>query len=545
MMRKILCWFALMALVVAEQKKGGGEILDQNKWLQESRSNFNPKSWEDVTDVETIEEMLEIVEFSKEVLCFFYNTNDDLTFTYPPFFMSSITLMKPKNKNMKMVSFDINKNPAISRYYAFNQDYSTIIYFYRGAPHTINIDKLNSKNQSVDAWMEDIKSKAFQIKRLKSSEFANILDDGEKQIILITSEDNTKLMGMMESMASLFPEFDFIIIVRNENTQMMEQKLNEDFEFEGSEANRLMILKHDEDEHVSYDLGYESFAEMNYLINFKRFSRVKLLNDDSFNMVFNERKPTLFLFMKNKGRVLNSLKKAVDDHLDINVLYTDLSSSESEYIILQTLSILGVDTSEAPVLVYFPFTPQVNGIIPKTKTRKLSFKGIKEFIRKSKNSELESYQKSENISNIALRANGYTDLSANNFKQVVLDNDKHFFAGLDMYQSHLPENIKDLFTKLSKVLLKLNLNEKIEVGICNIFKNEIGNLVKMTKFPTFSLFKKGEKTEQIDYEGDLDYMSVLRWMEKHLDIPLSDFRKQLADKAKTEGNTKYSGEQDL
>jgi hypothetical protein len=545
MIRKIFLCIVLIGLTKAEQKKGGNEAVNQEDWIQESRANFNPKSWDNVSDIETMEEMLEIVSSSAEVLCFFYNTNDDATFTYSPFFTSSVTLMKPKNKSMKMITFDINKNPAIARYYAFNQDFSTILYFYKGSAHPININKLNSYKQSIDSWMSDIKTKAFKIKRLNSLEFANTLDDGEKQIILITSEDKKELMGMFESMSSLFPEFEFIVIVRNEITLSLEKRLNEDFEFAESEANRLVILKHDEEEYVSYDLGYESFAEMNYLVNFKRFSRVRVLNDDSFNMVFNDRKPTLFLFMKNKGRVLGSLRKAIDDHLDLNVLYSDLSLSGAEYIVMQTLSILGVDPVEAPVLVYFPFKPQVDGIIPKTKTRKLSLKGIKEFITKNINSELESYQKSENIPENAIRKNLYSHLTANNFKKTVLDNNKHFFVGLDMFQSNVPDKISDLFTKLTKVISKLELEEKIEVGICDIFKNEMGNLVQMTKYPTYSLFIKGEKVEQIDYDGEMEYMSVLRWMEKHIDIPLADFRKQLADKAKEEGNTKYSGEQDL
>ena len=518
-MKKIICLMIFTNFIFTRQKKGSVEDMEPEEWLKTSKENFDPTSWENSTDLETMEHVLYTVDTNNEVFCFLYNQKDLRTYSLLPFFKSSSNILSNKEKHIQKISFDMNKNPIIAKYFHIDPNYAAILFFYKGSAHLLNLEKLNANDKSIHDMIKEIRKKSFGVKRIYKKEQSFILEDGNFQIILVVGEFNKQLIGIFEGMAYSFPEYEFTVLVRSDKTEEVEQKLNEDYYFKGSKQNRLLILRHDDEEFFEIDLSFNSFAEMFDQISLKRFSKVKLLTEESFNGMFSEQKPTAILFMKQTGRVLQSFKKITKELPNVNALYTDLSISHKDFVTTQLLTILGIDIEDAPVLTFLPFKPPQNGIIPKYKTHKLTVKGMKDFIEKSINGDWEVYKKSEFISNNDLRKDGFTRISTNNFEDIVLNNDKHVFVVFNMFKDQTAdEHLTKEIGLLDKVIKKYNVQDDIEIGVCDIYKNEVNKYVNLKSFPTLTLFKKGQKTQQIDYTGRKDYQEIGRWLREQTGI---------------------------
>ena len=269
-----------------------------------------------------------------------------------------------------------------------------------------------------------------------------------------------------------------------------------------------------------------------------------ILMDETLQKIFQESKPTLILFLISGGRVLTNFKNLTKQYPQLNILYTNLgtntSSQASEYL----MEIIGIKKREAPVLVYLPFTHPSDGIMPKYKTSKLTKKNMKTFIDSAIEGKLETFRKSQDEDeDLSIRK--YSRITLNNYDQKVLDSGKYFVLGLEVFHNHTPNNIKEVFKDLSVSITDLGMDDVLEAGICDIYRNEILQKITITSLPHIVLFDKDDSSKQNVYKGELKADSIRKWIEKETGLEIGEYDKFRFDLAKKADEGKAELDSDL
>lgn len=272
---------------------------------------------------------------------------------------------------------------------------------------------------------------------------------------------------------------------------------------------------------MSHVLETRKVVEMANFVVAHRFPRVMMLIEETFQKVLNEGKPTLIMILKDEGRLLKTFKSLAEDYSEMNMLYTILSDKQTRDSAENLFKIIGIQEEEAPVLVMLPFKQPENGIIPKYKTSKLTKKNIKNFIDQALLGKAEMFYKSEAEDNDKNRL--YTQVTLNNFDKIVGNSEKFFVLGLQMFQEHMPQDMKPVWNELAESIEELGLNGEIEVGICDIYKNEISPKVEMKSIPQIMLMDAQDKTKFKFYQGEIKAKEIRVWIQKETGIQIGDY----------------------
>lgn len=286
-----------------------------------------------------------------------------------------------------------------------------------------------------------------------------------------------------------------------------------------------------EDRLVSFDFREQNYAfqdlqtglvrEMAGFVMRHRFSRVMELTNETLHKIFGESKPTLVLLLVSGGRVLDNFRRLTKDFPDTNVVYANLGSSAPSRATEYLMEIVGVRRQEAPLLLYLPFTQSLNGVMPKYKTSRLTSKSIKAFIESARAGALEVFKKSE-IDDGDVSVRKYTQVTLNNFDQKVTNSRKYFLLGLEIFHQHAPVEIKDVFRELAESVSQLGLSDQLEVGICDLYRNEVLEKVSITGLPQIMLYDSQDKAKHVMYKGKLKANKIKRWLEEQTGLEMAD-----------------------
>lgn len=98
-----------------------------------------------------------------------------------------------------------------------------------------------------------------------------------------------------------------------------------------------------------------------------------------------------------------------------------------------------------------------------------------------------------------------------NFKELVLENDKHVL--LEVYAPWCPhcKKFEPIYNKIGK---KFKNHSDILIANFNGADNEHDNVV-ITGFPTTFLYKKGEKDKPIKFEGNNTFVDIIEFLKKN------------------------------
>ena len=285
-----------------------------------------------------------------------------------------------------------------------------------------------------------------------------------------------------------------------------------------------MSFDFEEEKYVSHSLESEKVLEMANFIVYHRFPRVMPLIDETLQKIFQDSKPTLILFLISGGRVLTNFKNITKEYPEMNILFTNLGTNSSSRASEYLMDIIGIKKQEAPVLVYLPMTNPEQGIMPKYKTSKLTKKNMKSFIDSAQAGKLEIYKKSQD-DNDNLTVRKYSRVTLNNFDEKVMKSGKYYLLGLEMFHEHTPDEIKKEFKDISISINHLEMNDVLEAGICDIYRNEILEKVSITGLPHIVLYDKEDKSKQSIYKGELKARNIRKWIEEVTGLEIGAYEK--------------------
>lgn len=254
-----------------------------------------------------------------------------------------------------------------------------------------------------------------------------------------------------------------------------------------------------------------------------RFSKVMPVMKETVQKILNEGKPTLIFFEKTKGRLADTFKMMAKDYPSLNSMYKNLEDKDNQHATAQLMSIIGIHPREAPVLVLLPFKPPKDGIIPKYKTDKLSQKNIKKFIDSGLQGKLEIYLKSEDED---LSPNQkYHHVTLDNFDSKVYGKSKFFLLGMDFFQEHMPQEIKKVFRSIGEMLEGLGLKETMDLGVCDVYKNEISGKLSVVRMPQIMIVEQGgDKSKEVIYDGPIETEKIVEWIKGISGLALDEYK---------------------
>lgn len=283
-----------------------------------------------------------------------------------------------------------------------------------------------------------------------------------------------------------------------------------------------MSFNFDEEKYETVTLKTDHVVEIANFITANRFSRVMVLNDESFQKIFAEKKPTLALVLNSMGRVLKNYTQLTKQYPDMNILFCNIGSSNPSRATEYFLNMVGVHAYEAPLLVYLPFTYTDRGIMNKYKTSKLTVKNMKQFIDQAVKGELETFMKSEEENdNNSIRK--YTKITLNNFEEKVMKNNKYVLFGIELMHEHNSSDIKKVFKDVAKSISSLGMDDVLEAGFCDLYRNEILHKVEIQALPHVVLYDKDDKTKVHVYTGKVKDTLIRDWIQEITGLEVAGF----------------------
>ena len=97
--------------------------------------------------------------------------------------------------------------------------------------------------------------------------------------------------------------------------------------------------------------------------------------------------------------------------------------------------------------------------------------------------------------------------------------------GLEIFHEHTPDEIKKVFRDVSVSINDLEMNDILEAGICDIYRNEILEKITITSLPHIVLFDKDDKNKQTIYTGELKASQIRKWIEEVTGLEIGDYSK--------------------
>lgn len=278
---------------------------------------------------------------------------------------------------------------------------------------------------------------------------------------------------------------------------------------------RLISFDFLEEDHTVHDLELGSIRELSEFVARHRFSRVMDLTDETLRRLFGESKPALVLFLESGGRVLDRFRKVTREYPHISAVFADLGSSGPGRAAEYLMDIVGLHRQDAPTLLYLPFTAPVGGVMPKYKTSRLTAKSMRSFIDSAQAGSLEIFKKSQPEPDDS-SATRYTRVTLNNFDEKVLRAGRFFLLGVELFHHHTPLDLQDVFGRLAESVARLGLGDILEVGVCDLYRNEILEKVAITSLPHIMLFDRHDKARHTLYTGKLDVDDIREWLRSQI-----------------------------
>lgn len=301
------------------------------------------------------------------------------------------------------------------------------------------------------------------------------------------------------------------------------------------------MMKFEEEEYDQIQLEELTILQILGFVSTHRFSTVSELSEETFSNIFTERLPTFILMTVKGGRVLKTFKEIANSKEGVRGLTLHMRSETPNNVEEQLFQITGIDVSELPVLVMLPMNKEFDRVFPKYRTSKLSKRAMQEFFEQSLAGELEYYKRSETLRTDP-RSTGYTQITLNNFDEFVIKSNKWFLFGLDTVEKE--KEIVQSFSKMAKVIKEFQAEDKLEVGLSDILKNEFNELFMVTAIPFIVLVQNGDISNAQSYTGELKLSKLRRWLQRKTGIKLNrmDISKE-ADAPKEEAEAKTLAEE--
>jgi hypothetical protein len=243
-------WYLLIFSILIREFSQSSFQVDPTKaegWLKQRKEKFNPASWSDSSEVDSLERFLQVINNNKEVYVFMHNRNDNGTFSMSPFFKTTSKALHDVNPTLPILTVDMEKSPEIAGHFGIPPSHTITLYFHRRAPIILKYDQIEKSKRPVEKWMKKVKSKIEKIQKIETENDLDLFENSNKLMLIIVDKEKEYLGEMFASVSYNYLDLDFSYMVRDESTRDLENQINSQYGFdditEGGKVNKSILIQ--------------------------------------------------------------------------------------------------------------------------------------------------------------------------------------------------------------------------------------------------------------------------------------------------------------
>lgn len=422
--------------------------------------------------------------------------------TLAPEFAKAAEKIAEIRPEIKLCKIDATVEKAAAKKYEV-RGYPTILLFIKGRKNPVQFFSVNSASVIVDWLLEKAKPSSQEINSVEDAE--KLIAENEVVTIFFGPSTSEAFAQYLEVANDIANDVDKVVYV-NTNDQALKDK----FEVTSEEA-IILFKKFDEGKNI-FTGSFDSQSILAF-IEKHRFPTIIPFDHRFAKKIFGENNPVLFL-----------VTDATEAGVRAREAFTEVSQEIKDKIVicLATVNQPMVDMLMGTIGVPKGVTPSIRIYRPSSAnqpTRKFALEGdltvdnIKTFVDDFVNNKLRPFYKSEPVSENT-HEEDVRVVVGKNYEEIVLDDNSDV---LMFYYAPLCAPCKTMAPFYASLANKLKDVEGLVIGKMDLTKNEAEGL--QTKgFPTIRFYPKGDKSNPIDFTGELIEEEFLEFIKKHTTV---------------------------
>jgi protein disulfide-isomerase A1 len=396
-----------------------------------------------------------------------------------------------QDKEAVVAEVDVVDSPAIANKYDVSAFPSYKLFF-----HGIPIDyKMGRSEKHLAAWLiHRIKERANEITKLEAYQKVS---DFKVAAVLYLSKKNKKVLNNFQALAATHVRVPFFYTYLDE--VQTDLGVTGDFAlgvFRKFDDGRKVLSTND----LSYDTMFQFLENV-------RMPALPELSEDTGADIFGQKKTTVILFTDSEEtdafKEVQKLAKTKKHSLLFT--WTNLKSTFAKKI----AELMGVTDDHKDQLRLLNFG---ENDLEKFKLEQITEESLKKFISDFEAGKLPRYQKSSDAKTDSHRAGRIWEVTGDDFEKLVLSSPKNVL--LNVY-SHNCKHCEETHKVLEKLATHLKDHPDVVVAQFNGFTNEHPAL-NIHAYPTIKLFKKGRKSEPVDFRGTRNLRNLTEFLKREL-----------------------------
>jgi protein disulfide-isomerase A1 len=422
---------------------------------------------------------------------------------HPEYRKAAITL---KPEGLILAKCDATVNKKLSERFKI-RGFPTTKLFIKGTPFDYNSGRtekdvvkfMRKKTQPPTKPLENIEDLEKFIK--------------ENDVAIVYFGNDASQVDAFTKVARKIDDFSFATVVSEEIASKKEAK-------KGS----VVLFKNFDEKRNDLITGLTDETNIEEFINKNSNPRVMDFSDKTLKVVFGQKVPGLFLYVKpnsEKEERLRNLMKIIADKYSgkLQVVVSDNKGTGG-----RVAEFLGVKNEDMPTIRLVDFRKGQN----KYKfTDEITEGNILQFLKNWEENKLERYLKTEEEPE--KNDEPVYKLVGKTFERDVLKSDKDVFVKFYAPWCGHCKKLAPLYVELAK---KLKNNKKLLIAEIDATANEI-ETVRISGFPTLKLWPAGDKSKEIDYKGNRTVADMEKFLKEHVTNKL-EINEEKTDKKTTD-----------
>ena len=194
------------------------------EWLKNAKEKFNPEMWNYTEMARSLGQFEEFM--NQDLYVFFYNKQDESTYSKAPFYRTTCNVLFDKKENAKCITVNMEDTPQIPKFFGLHTNHTLTIYFKDKAPIPVNMDNIKQSKNPVGEWMGRIRNVINQVIEIKEEDDIEVFEEEAPIVFLAVEQGNDEIVKIFSGLSANYPEMIFTFLVRNSETEALENMIN-------------------------------------------------------------------------------------------------------------------------------------------------------------------------------------------------------------------------------------------------------------------------------------------------------------------------------
>lgn len=199
------------------------------EWLARAKKNFNPKSWANSADIDSLDSFQQLLDTHDEIYALFYNASDNSTFSTSPFFKTTSMALHDDDPGFPIITVDLANAVDIAKYYGLSSAHTIVLYFYQKAPIVFKYHEIERSPRPLRKWMDEVKQKVKGVVKMESEKDLMAFENSDNLMFLMVEEGREDMGRMFAAVSANYPDLQFSWMVKDEYTQGLQEDVCEEY----------------------------------------------------------------------------------------------------------------------------------------------------------------------------------------------------------------------------------------------------------------------------------------------------------------------------